>query len=268
MELQGDRWVRRRRDGPARRAPTGPDRRGRAGATPVVRWMREAGLSVRVDRIGNVFGRRQGTEPGPSLCAHGLAHRHRRDRRAPSTARSGCSAAIEVVRALERGRHATRRGVEVGFFTEEEGVRFGTDMLGSAVTAGRIPLERAYALTDARRRHRRRTSSSGIGFDGPEPRSAPRRTPTSSATSSRARFSPRPASTSASSPGCRRSPGSGSPSTAGRTRRDDADRDSSRRRPCRRGGRRRDPARCATSATSVSCAARSGTSPSSPRRPT
>ena len=40
------------------------------------------------------------------------------------------------------------RDVEVGFFTEEEGVRFGTDMLGSAVTAGRIALDHAYKLTD------------------------------------------------------------------------------------------------------------------------
>lgn len=42
----------------------------------------------------------------------------------------------------------TLRDIEVGFFTEEEGVRFGTDMLGSAVTAGRIPLDHAHKLTD------------------------------------------------------------------------------------------------------------------------
>ncbi len=36
----------------------------------------------------------------------------------------------------------------VAFFTDEEGARFGTDMLGSAVATGRIALERAYALTD------------------------------------------------------------------------------------------------------------------------
>ena len=36
----------------------------------------------------------------------------------------------------------------VAFFTEEEGARFGTDMLGSAVATGRISLEDAYALRD------------------------------------------------------------------------------------------------------------------------
>jgi N-carbamoyl-L-amino-acid hydrolase len=36
----------------------------------------------------------------------------------------------------------------VAFFTEEEGARFGTDMLGSAVATGRIPLDDAYAIAD------------------------------------------------------------------------------------------------------------------------
>jgi N-carbamoyl-L-amino-acid hydrolase len=47
------------------------------------------------------------------------------------------------------GKPHELRDIEVGFFTEEEGVRFGTDMLGSAVTAGRIPLDHAHKLTDA-----------------------------------------------------------------------------------------------------------------------
>jgi N-carbamoyl-L-amino-acid hydrolase len=79
----------------------------------------------------------------------------------------GVLAAIEVVRALDAAGIATRRSIEAGFFTEEEGVRFGTDMLGSAVTAGRIPLAHAHALTDAD------GATVGdelvrIGFDGPE----------------------------------------------------------------------------------------------------
>jgi hypothetical protein len=54
--------------------------------------------------------------------------------------------AVEVVRTLNETGIETLRDIEGGFFTEEEGVR--TDMLGSAVTAGRIPLEHAHALTD------------------------------------------------------------------------------------------------------------------------
>lgn len=55
---------------------------------------------------------------------------------APSTALSACSAAFEVMRTLNDAGIEILRDVEVGFFNEEEGVRFGTDMLGSAVAAG------------------------------------------------------------------------------------------------------------------------------------
>jgi len=61
----------------------------------------------------------------------------------------GVLGGIEVMRTLNESGVETLRDIEVGFFTEEEGVRFGTDMLGSAVTAGRIPLDHAHKLTDA-----------------------------------------------------------------------------------------------------------------------
>jgi N-carbamoyl-L-amino-acid hydrolase len=61
----------------------------------------------------------------------------------------GVLGGIEVMRTLDEAGIRTRRPIEVGFFTEEEGVRFGTDMLGSAVTAGRLTLDYAHRLTDA-----------------------------------------------------------------------------------------------------------------------
>lgn len=51
---------------------------------------------------------------------------------------------------MNEARLVTDHPVEVAFFTEEEGVRFGTDMLGSAVAAGRISLEDALARTDVK----------------------------------------------------------------------------------------------------------------------
>jgi beta-ureidopropionase / N-carbamoyl-L-amino-acid hydrolase len=132
----------------------------------VVEWMREAGLAVRVDRIGNVVGRREGADPGLPCVLLG-SHIDTVATGGPFDGTLGVLAAIEVVRALDAAGIATRRAVEVGFFTEEEGVRFGTDMLGSAVTAGRIPLAHAHALTDAAG-----ASVGGelvrIGFDGAE----------------------------------------------------------------------------------------------------
>jgi N-carbamoyl-L-amino-acid hydrolase len=60
----------------------------------------------------------------------------------------GVLGALEVVRTLNDAGAVTRRPLEIAFFTDEEGARFGTDMLGSATAAGRIALEAAWALTD------------------------------------------------------------------------------------------------------------------------
>ena len=132
----------------------------------VIAWMREAGLVVRIDRIGNVYGRRAGT--GEDLpCVLMGSHIDTVATGGAFDGTLGVLGAIEVVRTLNDYGAATLRPIEVGFFTEEEGVRFGTDMLGSAVTAGRLTLDYAHKLTDD-------TGASvadelvRTGFDGPE----------------------------------------------------------------------------------------------------
>src|SRR6266852_9430028 len=50
--------------GLTRLALSDDDRRAR---DRMVAWMREAGLSVRVDRMGNIFGERAGTEALPPV---------------------------------------------------------------------------------------------------------------------------------------------------------------------------------------------------------
>jgi N-carbamoyl-L-amino-acid hydrolase len=113
-----------------------------------VDWMLWAGLEVRVDRIGNVYA----TRPGRDRSLPSVVMGSHIDTVATGGAFDGTLGVlggIEVMRTLDDAGIATLRDIEVGFFTEEEGVRFGTDMLGSAVTAGRIPLEVARKLTDA-----------------------------------------------------------------------------------------------------------------------
>ena len=119
-----------------------------AGRHLVVAWMKDAGLSVRIDRMGNVFGRRPGTD---SDAAPVMAGSHI-DAVATAGAFDGCLGVlggIEAIRTLNESGIHTRRPIEICFFTEEEGVRFGTDMLGSAVVAGRLTVDYAHALTDA-----------------------------------------------------------------------------------------------------------------------
>lgn len=117
-----------------------------AGRRHVVGVMRELGLDVTVDRIGNVYGRRAGTaDLEPVLVGSHI------DSVPTAGIFDGCLGVIgglEVVRTLDDAKVRTRRPLVVAFFTDEEGCRFGTDMLGSAVATGRIPLEQAYALTD------------------------------------------------------------------------------------------------------------------------
>ncbi len=119
-----------------------------AGRRLLIQWMEEAGLTVTVDEMGTIFGCRAGTEPESAAV---MAGSHI-DSVATAGAFDGCLGvlgALEVVRSLNEVGITTRRPLVIAAWTEEEGVRFGTDMLGSAVAAGRLPLEYAYDLTDA-----------------------------------------------------------------------------------------------------------------------
>lgn len=118
------------------------------GRQHVVERMRALGLTVTVDRIGNVYGRRAGTADHlpPVMCGSHIDS-------VPTAGRfDGCLGvigALEVIQTLNDFKIATKRPVVAAFFTDEEGCRFGTDMLGSAVATGRIPLADAYDLKDA-----------------------------------------------------------------------------------------------------------------------
>jgi N-carbamoyl-L-amino-acid hydrolase len=137
----------------------------------VVARMRAAGLSVTVDRIGNVFGRRAGTDDAlaPVMIGSHI------DSVATAGRFDGCLGVlggIEIVETLNAAGRSTRRPLVVAFFTEEEGARFGTDMLGSAVATGRIALADAYALRD-RAGLRVEDELTAIGFRGEAPERVP-----------------------------------------------------------------------------------------------
>jgi N-carbamoyl-L-amino-acid hydrolase len=118
-----------------------------AGRRLVMRWFQEAGLAVRVDRIGNVYGRRRGRfdDEAPVMSGSHI------DSVPTAGVFDGCLGvlgALECVRALNDLGLETDRPLEIAFFTDEEGNRFGSDVLGSSVAVGRTPLETAYAFTD------------------------------------------------------------------------------------------------------------------------
>jgi N-carbamoyl-L-amino-acid hydrolase len=110
-----------------------------------VGWMRDLGLSVRVDRIGNVVATRPGVEASLSPVMTGShIDTVRTGGRYDGTL--GVLAGVEVMRALDDAGIRTRRPMAVAFFTDEEGSRFAPDMLGSLVYAGGMPLEDALDL--------------------------------------------------------------------------------------------------------------------------
>ncbi|MBZ0172747.1 MAG: M20 family metallo-hydrolase, partial [Phycisphaerales bacterium] len=119
-----------------------------AGRGLVVSWFKDAGLDVSIDRIGNVYADRAGQD---ASLAPVMAGSHIDS--VPTGGRFdgalGVLSALEAVRTLNDLNLITTRPLTIAFFTDEEGCRFGTDMLGSAVATGRIGLDRALALRDA-----------------------------------------------------------------------------------------------------------------------
>jgi len=102
--------------------------------TYVMSLMEDAGLEVRVDPAGNIFGRRSGSDQLPALLfgSHidSVPHGGNFD------GTLGSLGAIEVIRALNDGHITTRHPLEVVIWTNEEGPHFGISALGSGVAAG------------------------------------------------------------------------------------------------------------------------------------
>ena len=115
----------------------------RAGRDLVVHWMHELGLTVQVDGIGNIFGRRAGTEDVAPVMTGSHIDTVRTGGRYDGN--YGVLSGLEVVRSLNEAGLTTRRPLVVSVFTDEEGARFHPDMLGSLVYAGGLPLAEAYA---------------------------------------------------------------------------------------------------------------------------
>jgi len=115
----------------------------KAGRDLVVGWMRELGLAVTVDGIGNAVGLRRGSEDGPPVMTGSHIDTVRTGGRYDGNL--GVLAGLEVVAALNDAGVTTRRPLAVAFFTNEEGSRFQPDMMGSLVYVGRLPLEKALA---------------------------------------------------------------------------------------------------------------------------
>src|SRR5580700_10301942 len=125
-----------------------------------------AGLSVRVDAIGNMFARRPGRDPNRLPVLFG-SHLDSQPSGGKFDGALGVLAGLEVMHTLNDLGIVTEAPLELINWTDEEGSRFGHSLMGSGVWAGVFPLEKAFSLADTEGTTVQ-TALEGIGYAGPE----------------------------------------------------------------------------------------------------
>ena len=109
--------------------------------------MRQVGLSVREDALGNTFARWEGLGEGLSAVATGshidaIPHSGRFD------GTVGVLGALEAIRALQEAGFKPKRSIELLLFASEEPTRFGMGCLGSRALSGSLRPNEVRALKD------------------------------------------------------------------------------------------------------------------------
>ena len=108
-------------------------------------WCEQAGCTVTVDEMGNMFARRPGRNPDLPPVAAG-SHLDTQPHGGKFDGVFGVLAALEAVRALNDAGVETEAPIEVINWTNEEGSRFAPAMIASGVFAGLFGRDFAYRL--------------------------------------------------------------------------------------------------------------------------
>ncbi|MEM8663322.1 MAG: Zn-dependent hydrolase [Pseudomonadota bacterium] len=106
-----------------------------------------AGLTVTIDRIGNMFATRPGTDPNALPIAFG-SHLDTQPAGGKFDGILGVLAGLEVIRTLDDAGYETERPVTLVNFTNEEGARFAPSMMCSGVYSGDLDPEPMLSGTD------------------------------------------------------------------------------------------------------------------------
>jgi len=129
--------------GVCRLALTDLDKEGR---DLFVSWCEEAGCSVSVDKMGNIFARRAGTDDSLPPVVMG-SHLDTQPTGGKFDGIYGVLCGLEVIRTLNDHNIQTKHAIEASVWTNEEGSRFPPAMVASGVFAGVFDLE--YGLSRA-----------------------------------------------------------------------------------------------------------------------
>lgn len=154
LHINGDRLLKRLEEmaqvgatpkgGVCRVALTDEDK---AGRDLFRRWCQEAGCTVTVDQIGNIFAHRSGSNDTlPAIIAG--SHLDSQPTGGKYDGAYGVLAALEVIDTMNDKGVTTTHPVEIVSWTNEEGARFAPGLTGSGVYAGEFELENALSRTD------------------------------------------------------------------------------------------------------------------------
>ena len=131
--------------GSRRLALTDDDKEGR---DLFVKWCKDAGCTIAIDDLGNIFARRPGKNKNLAPVCSG-SHLDTQPHGGKFDGIYGVLAALEVVRTLNDNNIETEAPIEVINWTNEEGSRFAPAMVSSGVFAGLFDKEFAYSRTDS-----------------------------------------------------------------------------------------------------------------------
>ncbi|KQT45205.1 Zn-dependent hydrolase [Aureimonas sp. Leaf454] len=130
-------------------------------------WCEAAGLSMGLDTMGNMFARREGTDPGALPVCVG-SHLDTQPTGGKYDGVLGVLSGLEVLRTLNDLGIKTKHPIVVVNWTNEEGARFAPAMLASGVFAGLHDEAWAKDRVDAKGK-RFGDELKRIGWEGEEP---------------------------------------------------------------------------------------------------
>jgi N-carbamoyl-L-amino-acid hydrolase len=111
-----------------------------------VKWCKEAGCTIKIDQMGNVFARRAGQDNTLAPVVTG-SHIDSQPTGGRFDGVYGVLAGLEVIRSLNDAKIETLRPIEASIWTNEEGSRFAPAMVSSGIFGGVFDLE--YGLSRA-----------------------------------------------------------------------------------------------------------------------
>ncbi|MCP4188936.1 MAG: Zn-dependent hydrolase [Gammaproteobacteria bacterium] len=111
-------------------------------------WCEAAGCTIRIDKMGNIFARREGSEPDLPVVMVG-SHLDTQPTGGRFDGVYGVLTGLEIIRSMNDLNVQTRHPIEVCVWTNEEGSRFAPAMVSSGVFGGIFDLEYGLSRADA-----------------------------------------------------------------------------------------------------------------------